>query len=244
MPSLVELTAVVLCGGRGTRLRPVVSDQPKVLAKVNNVPYIYFLLDQIAEAGIKKVVLCTGYLGRLVKSTVGYKYNSLEILYSLEPTPMGTGGALRCSVKHICTNVAIVMNGDSFVECKFDDLFTFHRQHRATATIVLVRVPDVSRYGRVTIDRDNQIVEFSEKKEGGISESGLVNAGIYLIDRETICKIPKGVKYSLENEFFPDLVGDRLVGCKTEGKFIDIGTPESYKRAGSFFNKLIESNIS
>ena len=128
MPSLVELTAVVLCGGKGTRLSPVVSDQPKVLAKVNSTPYIYFLLDQIAEAGIKKVVLCTGYMGKLVESTVGKKYSSLEIVYSLETTPMGTGGALRYSVEHIRTNFAIVMNGDSFAECKFDDLFTSNQE--------------------------------------------------------------------------------------------------------------------
>jgi D-glycero-alpha-D-manno-heptose 1-phosphate guanylyltransferase len=109
-----EVTAAVLAGGLGTRLRSVVDDRPKVLAQVHARPFLMFLLDQLAAADFRSVVLCTGYLGEQIQRTFGETYKCLRILYSQEPKPLGTGGALRFALPQITSDPVLVLNGDSF----------------------------------------------------------------------------------------------------------------------------------
>ena len=115
-PSERDITAVVLCGGLGTRLREVLPNKPKVLAEINGVPFIYYLLRKIEKTGCRNVILCTGHLAEQVESLLGYEYRELTIVYSKETSPMGTGGALLNAEQYITTNYVLVMNGDSFVE--------------------------------------------------------------------------------------------------------------------------------
>jgi D-glycero-alpha-D-manno-heptose 1-phosphate guanylyltransferase len=229
---LEDTTAVILAGGMGTRLREVVADRPKVLAEVNGRPFLACLLDRLAEAGIGRVVLCTGYMAELVRDTFGDSYRGMSLLYSQEDTPLGTGGALRLALPLIASDPALVMNGDSFCDA---DLGLFARQHRsaaAPASLILVQVEDVARYGAVDVDEAGRVVSFREK--GSQSGKGMINAGIYLLARHVLESIPPEKAVSLEREVFPRLIGEGLSGFPQTSRFIDIGIPSDYHAASSF----------
>lgn len=232
MTGLEETTALILAGGLGTRLREVVADRPKVLAEVNGRPFLSCLLDRLVDAGIKKVVLCTGYMAELIRETFGNCYRGIGLLYSEEETLLGTGGALRLALPLIASDPVLVMNGDSYCDA---DLGLFARQHlsgKAQASLILVQVEDVARYGAVDIDETGRVVSFREK--GSQSGAGLINAGIYLLARNIIAAIPTKRMVSLEREVFPQLIGRGLYGFPQTTRFIDIGIPSDYHAASAF----------
>ena len=232
MTGLEETTAVILAGGLGTRLREVVADRPKVLAEVNGRPFLASLLDRLVDAGIGNVILCTGYMAELVRETLGDGYRGIELLYSRENTPLGTGGALRRALPLIASDPVLVLNGDSYCDA---DLGLFTRQHlsaSAQASLMLVQVEDVARYGAVDIDGTGCVVSFREK--GSRNGAGLINAGIYLLARHVIVSIPAKRAVSLEREVFPRLIGTGLFGFPQTTRFIDIGIPSDYHAASAF----------
>lgn len=228
-----EIDGIILAGGQGTRLRAVVSDRPKVLALVNGKPFLSRLLDQLKEAGVRSVVLSTGYMAQDVESTIGETYNGISIRYSREQQPLGTAGGLRLALSKTNSDPILVLNGDSFCEVDLEQLCRFHRAERARATIVLVQVEDSSRFGRVETDSAGAVTSFEEK--GGAASAGWINAGVYCLKREVAENIPAGQPRSLEREVFPRLIGTGLFGFKAGRKFLDIGTPQSYEEAQSFF---------
>lgn len=225
--------AVVLVGGLGTRLRCVVNDRPKVLAMVAGRPFLFHLLDQLAEGGVHEVVLCSGYRAGQVEAEVGSAYREMTIHYSPEDSPMGTGGALRLALRHVDADNMLVMNGDSFCEVDLQGFGHFHQRHPEAASMVLTHVPDVARFGAVEVNAEGRVLSFLEKGER--TGPGLINAGIYLLPRKMIEVLPEGQMVSLERELFPAWLPDRLRGFAAGGTFIDIGTPESYARADTFF---------
>lgn len=226
------VTAAVLAGGLGTRLHSVVSDRPKVLADVRGRPFLAYLLDQLASVGVANVVLCIGYLGEQVRSTFGDSYGNVRLAYSQESSPLGTGGALRMAAPLLKTDHALVLNGDSYCDVDLGDFWAWHRERGAESTLLLTWVPDTSRYGRVNVDDKGLSHSIEEKGAGG---PGWISAGIYLIERRRILDIPAGREVSLEREVFPDWAGRALYGYQTKGRFLDIGTPESYAETGRFF---------
>lgn len=228
-----ELSAAVLAGGLGTRLRSVVSDLPKSLAPVNGQPYLAYLLDRLGRAGLDHVVLCVGYMAEKVRATFGDVYGGMRLSYSVEPRPLDTGGALRRALPLLDSRDVLVMNGDSFFESSLGDFAIWHFAHRSTASLLLAQVPDASRYGTVQVDGDGRVLAFREKTRP--EAPGWINAGIYLLNREVLATIPRARPVSLEREIFPTLVGRGLRACHGRGRFIDIGTPESYARARVFF---------
>jgi NDP-sugar pyrophosphorylase family protein len=233
MIDLAEITAVILAGGMGTRLREVVADKPKVLAEVNGRPFISYLLDQLADAGVGRVVLCTGYMAGLVSTALGSCYRGMELRYSEETTPLGTGGAVRLALPLISNSPVFVMNGDSYCDL---DLLSFINQHTAAAaraSLALANVSDISRYGAVERATDNAVTWFAEK--GGRQGEGLINAGIYLLEQSVIAAMPENEAASLERDLFPALIGHGLYGFMLSAKFIDIGIPSDYHAASSFF---------
>jgi len=135
-----ELTAAVLAGGFGTRLRSVVGDRPKPLAQVQGRPFLGFLLDQLVGAGVRSVVLCTGYRGEQIRHAFGDKYRSLRLCYSQEPKALGTAGALRFALPQITSDPVLVLNGDSFSAIDFEHYVRWHSEHRAAGSMVLARV--------------------------------------------------------------------------------------------------------
>jgi len=231
--NLSNITAAILAGGLGTRLRGVVADRPKVLAEIAGRPFLAYLLDQLAAAGIRRAVLCTGYRADLVQAAFGERYGGLSLQYSPESAPLGTGGALRAALPWLQSSTILVANGDSWCQA---DLAAFHRQHQqigACGSLLLTKVADASRYGRVDVDPSGWITDFAEKASA--ATQGWINAGIYLLQREVLSVVPPAEATSLERQVFPALIGRGLYGCKTGGRFIDIGTPESFAQAAEFF---------
>ena len=226
-------SAIVLAGGVGSRLRSVVSDRPKVLAAVRGRPFLAYLLDVLEEAGIRKVVLCTGYMAAQVEETFGPAFGKMRIVYSRESTPLGTGGAVRAAAARIAAESVLVMNGDSFCEVDLPAMAAAHRAREAEATILLTEIRDARRFGRVQIGDDGRVLAFEEKSARG--GPGWINAGVYLLHRPLLETIPQDRAVSLEREVFPAWIGRGLYGHPVPGRFLDIGTPESFAAAEVFF---------
>jgi NDP-sugar pyrophosphorylase family protein len=232
--TLESATAVVLAGGLGTRLRSVVADRPKVLAEVRGKPFLAFLFDELDRLGLRHVVICSGYLGEQLVAAFGDTYRGLSLEYSLESAPLGTAGALRLALPYFRSETCLVMNGDSFCEADLGAFWDQHQFKNAAATILLTHVPDSSRYGKVALDEDGLVTKFEEKSAAG--GPGWVNGGIYLLRTALLSAIAPGVAVSLERSSFPAWIGHGLYGAKLGGRFIDIGTPESYSSAQEFFS--------
>jgi len=232
---LSGITAVILAGGLGTRIRPIFSDRPKVLAEVLGRPFLTYLLDQLSTAGARKIILCTGYMGNMVQEVYGDVYKSLHLLYSQEEEPLGTGGALRLALPLFKSDYVLVMNGDSYIHADLRSYVDWFFRTDRKASLLLAKVPDTNRYGMVKVERDESISAFEEKEKA--KGSGWINAGIYLVKKALLKTIPLGEKFSLETEFFPPLVSGGFFGRQCQGRFIDIGTPESYAEAGKFFKE-------
>jgi NDP-sugar pyrophosphorylase family protein len=233
MRQLTAMTAIVLAGGVGSRLRSVVNDRPKVLASILDRPFLFFLLDALNSAGVCRAVLCTGYMADLVERTLGSTYGQMELSYSRETSPLGTGGALRAALPWITTDSMLVMNGDSYCEADLGAMAEAHHTREAQATILLTEVPDTQRFGRVSLADDGRLLAFEEK--GAHVGLGWINAGVYLLQRRFVEDIPEGV-VSLEREVFPRWIGGGLYGHPVRGRFLDIGTPESFAEAEAFFS--------
>lgn len=236
MSNLSKISVAILAGGLGTRLAQVVPGQQKIVAKVRDHPFLEYILYQLNKAGFKNVVICTGYLGDQIQEVFGNNYKSLTFTYSQEQSPLGTAGAIRFALPLLESEDILVTNGDSFLDTDLKKFLEFHIEKNANGTIILTEVSDTSRYGRVELDENEQIVGFWEKKKnGGI---GFVNGGIYLFKRSLLLEIPDKEYVSFEKDIFPIWIGKSFFGFKTKGKFIDIGSPQSYKEAEEFFSQI------
>jgi len=233
-----KLNAVILAGGTGSRLRSVVADRPKVLASVAGKPFIEHLLNQLADQGISKVVLCTGYLGNLVEEYFGDKHREISLVYSKEDRPLGTGGAIFNALPLLSSDTVLVLNGDSYCKTDFRASLDYHRQKQARATLVLVRVKDGSRYGRVDFAVDGLIEKFCEKN--GLPTAGWINSGVYWFERSELAKLPPKSPLSMELDVLRAWVGQGIYGYTQTGPFLDIGIPEDYSRAEHFMRLCVK----
>lgn len=224
-----ETDAVVLAGGMGTRLRLRESDPQKVLWPVAGRPFLELVLSTLARRGTRRVVVSTGFLAEEVERHCGDGSRwGLTIVPSRETTPLGTGGAVRLAARIVRSDPFLVLNGDTFIDADLDALLSAHAARRAAATILLARVDDAARFGSVHLGEDGRVEGFLEKGVGG---PGLVNAGVYVLSRAAVERLPDDTPSSLERDLFPALVGAGLFGLPTETPFLDIGTPESAARA-------------
>ncbi len=214
----------------GTRLRSVVSDRPKVLALVRGRPFLAYILDQLADAGISHVVLCTGYRGDLVEAAFGKQFHGMSLEYSRERAPLGTAGALRLAGARCRSDEVLVLNGDSFCRVDLEGFGAFHQAKRGRGSLVAMHVADAGRFGGLVLDENDRVVSFREKKETAAEWS---NAGIYLLRRADLAAIESDRIVSLEREVLP--AWNDLFAFRCRGEFLDIGTPESYAQADRFF---------
>ncbi|MDR6564794.1 MULTISPECIES: nucleotidyltransferase family protein [unclassified Arcicella] len=227
------MDVVVLAGGLGTRLRGVIKDMPKPMAMVKDKPFLEHLLNWVTKYPINKIILATGYKSEIIESYFGDFFNGIPLEYSIEDTPLGTGGAIIKSLSVCSSQKVLIINGDSYFPIDINQMNEFFSSHNSKFTIALKRMFEFERYGSVTIDTEScDIIQFNEKK---YCSEGLINAGIYLIDKEFLLKNSYPEKFSFETEVLE--VESKLGNLKGQifsVDFIDIGIPEDYKRAGDF----------
>lgn len=233
--TLADVDVVILAGGTGSRLAPVTSDVPKVLVPVAGKPFLEHLFDQLRKAGAKTVVLSLGYKAQMFTDHLtAHPPDGLQIKISFERTVLGTGGGLRLAYASLARDLLLVMNGDSFVDADLGAFLAFHKEKKAEVSLLLTRVPDIARFGGVETDELGAVTRFSEKGRAG---PGAINSGIYLMERALLRTIPTSRPVSLERETFPSRIGKRFFALAGDFPFIDIGTPESYREAETFFRK-------
>jgi D-glycero-alpha-D-manno-heptose 1-phosphate guanylyltransferase len=234
------MKAVLLVGGMGTRLRSVVPTKPKPLASVGSYSLLQLLIRQLRHQGIRRLVLCTGYLAEQIENEFGDGRDlGLTIEYSREPHPLGTGGAVKLAQQYLQgMSEFLVMNGDSFLEIDFCRMLEFHRAHAGLVSMAVLHVQNSDRYGTVGVDSNGRVIKFAEKTEN--NSPGLINAGVYVFDRGVFEHIPDGPA-SLERDVFPQLLSRGIHVIEQHGIFIDIGTPEDYARAQSISDRLYQA---
>jgi D-glycero-alpha-D-manno-heptose 1-phosphate guanylyltransferase len=223
-------TAVILAGGLGTRLASVSDGIPKALMPIGSRPFLDYLLRYLSSAGTADVVLSVGHLADRIEDFAGTGGQwGIRIRYSREMEPLGTGGAVKFAVASIADERALVVNGDSFAPVPVDAMLHDHLASQAAISLATVSVPDTARYGAVEVDREGWITRFREK---GTAGAGRINAGFYLIERRVLDSMPSGPS-SLERDVLPKWVGRGLRSYAIEGPFVDIGTPEDYRRTAA-----------
>lgn len=235
-------TCFILAGGLGTRLRPVLDGVPKCLAPIAGRPFLAHQLEALARGGIRRAVICTGYLADQVSDRFGSHYAGVELSYSAEDEPLGTGGAVRLAASRTAGSEFLVVNGDSFTDVNYRAMVSAYLAGGRQPLMVLTEVADTARYGRVEwAGRTGGLNALPIEKflEKGIAGSGWINAGNYLLPREVIDAGSVGVAFSLERDVFPGLVSCHRLQAVASGRmFIDIGTPEAYATAEAFFEKV------
>ncbi|HWR36301.1 MAG TPA: nucleotidyltransferase family protein [Clostridia bacterium] len=240
-----DTPAVILAGGLGTRLRSVYHSGPKSMAPVGGRPFLEYLLMQLKNCGVREVILCVGFKRSYIQRWAGKGRRwGLDLHYSVEGEPKGTAGALSLAADKIGKRSFLLLNGDSIVDCDIATMVSAHRQRRALVTMALPAVSHSGRYGSVRLDNDGCVRAFVEKQARGdadVTQSSLINGGVYVFEPEVLDLIPQGRQVSLEKEILPSLVGDRFLGFKTTGYFIDIGVPEDFTRAQSELREHFQS---
>lgn len=221
------MECVVLAGGKGTRLRSVVSDLPKCMAPVAGRPFLAWLLDDLREAGFDHIILSLGYKHEAVEAWVATRPDRDSITCVVEEEPLGTGGGVRLALRQAREDAVFILNGDTFFGIDYPAMQAFHRQSGAQATLALKPLRDFDRYGEVTLDGEGRITAFREKRP---CAEGLINGGVYLLQRDALAEMPE--RFSLEKDYFePKAESADLAGFRSEGYFIDIGIPADYARA-------------
>ena len=229
------MEAAILVGGKGTRLQSVVSDRPKPMAEVAGKPFLEWILAGLRDRGVTRVVLCSGYMPEFIEGYFGDGSDlDMRLSYSVDPYPLGTGGAIRYSLEYISGPRLLALNGDSYCDFDIDTLIEKHIANSAAATIWTTTVEDSHRFGSIDVAKDDSVTAFREKQSS--RGPGIVNAGIYLIERDVVNEIPENMAVSLETEVFPGLVGNGLYSANGDAPFLDIGTPESFAMAEEFLS--------
>ncbi len=235
------MQALILAGGEGTRLRPLTSTIPKPVVPLANRPHIAFMIDWLRRHGVDEVVLSCGFMAEGVRRVLGDGEDlGVRIRYVEEPTPLGTGGALRFA-GDLLEERFLMLNGDVLTDIDLSAQLAQHEQTGARGTIALIEVEDPSAYGLVTLGEDRSVTEFLEKPSADEVATNLINAGAYVLEHSILDEMaPPGTNISIERDVFPALVGRGLYGFVAEGYWLDIGTPERYLQ-GTF--DILEGNV-
>ena len=229
MPSLPD--AIVLCGGAGLRLRDITGNGPKAMARIAGRPFLELLLQQLRRNGFQRAILAVGYQQEVIRSYFAERTFGLQLAYSAESSPLGTGGALRNAVELLASNSALILNGDSYTNVDLAAFVAHHHESEADASLVVVPADGRGDGGTVLVDENGTVSRFKEK-QGALGAQHL-NAGIYMVSPSLLYGIPAGVQVSLEGELFPQWLaeGRRIKAYVYLGTCFDIGTPERYRNA-------------
>ncbi len=227
------ITAVILAGGQGTRLRPLTLERPKPIVPLLNVPFLAYQLDLLRRHGIADVVLSCSYMVDAIRAVMGDgRAWGVRLRYAVETDPLGTGGGVRNAID-LVGGLVVVLNGDVLTDPDLGAMLAFHAERGARATIYLHPVPDPTPYGLVELGAGGRVLRFIEKPDPSEITTNTINAGIYVIDRELIPRIATDRPVSIEREFFPGLLAADIAffGWAPKRYWLDIGSPVKYREA-------------
>ena len=221
------MEAIVLVGGKGTRLRSVVSDVPKPMAPVKDKPFLEYLLNELIDQGISKVVLAVGYKAETLIEYFGNRYKNIEIEYSIEENSLGTGGAIKKALELTTESNIVIVNGDTFSKVNLVEMMRKHLKNRADLTIATKTMRKFDRYGQVLSEND-KIVGFREKQ---YCDEGNINIGTYIIKKNFFKDVKTEEVFSFENDIMEKYFDEmNFISYLSDTIFIDIGIPEDYEK--------------
>lgn len=220
---------ILLAGGLGTRLRAAVPDLPKCMAPVAGVPFLDYIIRYLHHEGIGRMIFSLGYRHEVISNHLQIHFPEIAKEFSVEETPLGTGGGVLHALPHVHSDLVIVMNGDTFFHLDIRAFMNFHNEKNADITIALKPMTNFNRYGSVVVNQNMQITAFKEKQD--VAE-GFINGGVYIIRRAWLNGLDLPKKCSFEKDILENQVGEGgLFGFISDSFFIDIGIPEDYARA-------------
>lgn len=222
--------AIILAGGFGTRLQSVVSQVPKPMAPVAGKPFLNYLLDRLIEQDYDHIVLATGYLHQVVSDYYGSRYRDADISYAVEHSPLGTGGAIVNALQYCHEQRVTVLNGDTLFDIDHRSFILASDASECHVSLAARRVVDAGRYGALEVDATGRVTAFREKQPQNASTPGLINGGIYRIDRTLLDGYSVGEPFSFERDVLQPLKFP-VYAVPSEAYFIDIGIPDDYNRA-------------
>ena len=219
--------AIILAGGKGSRLRSEVSDVPKPMARISGKPFLEILIERFYQKGVNHFILSIGYMADVIIEHFKDKYNDIDISFSVEKKPLGTGGAVRLALTKTKTNKFLVLNGDTLFDIDIEEVPKLH--DKDYSSIIFARiVEDVSRYGLI-YHKHGCIQKYVEKGGGG---KGCINGGVYVFSKHQFDNYAIGEPFSIESDFFPTITSCQNFGLIVSAAyFIDIGIPEDYHKA-------------
>ncbi len=227
------MECIILAGGLGTRLRSVIGEQPKCMAEVNEQPFLYYLFSLLAAQGFDHVILSLGYKSEIVIDWAEQNNWGFDLSYAIEQEPLGTGGGIQLALGKATEDDVVVLNGDTMFRVPLGEMMQFHETNSAETTLALKPMHNFERYGVVKIDDGNGITGFEEKQ---YREEGLINGGVYIINKPLFSKNSFPEKFSFEKDYLELQTGSgKLKGFVSREYFIDIGIPEDYKKAQTDF---------
>ena len=236
----MQREVIILAGGFGKRLLDVVSDVPKCLAPIDGVPFLDYLIKYLQRYEISRFILSLGYKSDFVISYIKKFHPYIDVTFVIEDSPLGTGGAIKASLKEVRAKNVLVVNGDTFFNINLNSFYNEALTNQYPFSLALQRIEKNYRYGFVELDEKNEIIRFCEKQE---SNNVLINTGFYIINKDEVYFDTNKDVFSLENDFFEsDLRKIRLYGIEFNNEFIDIGIPKDFIRAQTLFKNLIINN--
>lgn len=231
------MEAIVLAGGLGTRLRPLVQEVPKPMAPVHGRPFLEWLIEYWIGQGVRRFVISTGHLAEHIAGHFGASWGSAEIECVREPEPLGTGGGTLLALEATTSADVLVLNGDTFFAVELPQFASQHRQRAADCSVSLHRCADSVRYLGIGLGPHAEVQALGVPSG---DRPALVNGGVYLFRTEILRALPwrAGMHLSLESDLLPYALnsGWRMLGWECEGTFIDIGVPQDYARAQEIFH--------
>ena len=221
--------AIILAGGLGTRLRAVVSDVPKCMAPVARKPFLYYVIKHLEKQGVDKFIFSLGYKHEMIEAWLNEQYPLMFMQTSVEEEPLGTGGAIKLACGLATEKNVLILNGDTLFNVDIKELFAFHKTNRADCTLSLKPMHNFDRYGVVELDTDHAITSFKEKRQ---YKNGLINGGVYILNRKNFLQEELPLKFSFEKDYLEQYLNKRKIcGVVQDEYFIDIGIPEDYEKA-------------
>ncbi len=232
-------SAVILAGGLGTRLRSAVPDLPKPMAPIKGRPFLEHQIDYWMTQGVGEFVLSVGYRSEVIIRHFGSSYRGSSIRYAIEEHPLGTGGGLFLAAAQLTgERPFLVLNGDTFFDVRLSDLARFHAAQGSAWTFSLFRSDDTNRYMGMDVASSGRIMTLRSRHPSAVER--LANGGVYLVEPAALAAsgFAPGTRFSLEDDLLSSMLsaGTMMYGLCCDGRFIDIGIPEDYFRAGELLS--------